>query len=161
MPYANLSVKLTDRQLAEIQEALTTIRVTLPFLIALTPEERKTILKLGDKSVAFADKALEAARAHPEILPAGFALAEFEKDAALVQQLSQLKSELSSLLEAVDDTLMAAGNETMTHSVTVYSYVKTAARRSPGLRPTLDGLAERWKRLATREKPKPTPSTTP
>lgn len=161
MPYANLSVTVPETDMTAILAALESLRAKLPFLVMLTPEERRTILKLGDKSVAFMEKALDAARKHPEALPAGFSLAEFEKDVKLVEQLTQIRAELTALLQGVDDTLMAAGSETMTHSVTVYSYLKTAARRTPGLRDVIEGLGERWKKLSAREKPKPTTPPSP
>jgi hypothetical protein len=161
MPYANLSVTVPVADMTLISTALETLRAKLPFLVMLTPEERKTILKLGDKSVAFMEKALDAARQHPEILPADFSLEEFEKDVKLVEQLTKIRTELVALLQGVDDTLMAAGSETMVHSVTVYSYCKTAARRSPGLRGTVEGMAERWKKLTGKEKPKTTTPPSP
>ncbi len=45
---------------------------------------------------------------------------------------------LNQLSEQVDDTLLAVGSEAMTSSLTVYDYVKTAAKKTPGLK----GIAE-------------------
>nr|WP_228041156.1 hypothetical protein [Nodosilinea sp. LEGE 07088] len=57
---------------------------------------------------------------------------------------------LEQLTETVDDTLLAVGSESMSGSLLVYDYVKTAARRSPGLKSVADQLGERFKALRRR-----------
>lgn len=52
--------------------AIATIKTKLPFLIDLSVEERKALLKLGDKSRAFVSKALEVATQNPDFLPRSF-----------------------------------------------------------------------------------------
>jgi hypothetical protein len=41
---------------------------------------------------------------------------------------------LQQLEEQVNDTAIALGSDAMTHSLTVYDYVKTAAKKTPGLK---------------------------
>jgi hypothetical protein len=60
---------------------------------------------------------------------------------------------LQQLTEKVDDTLMAVGNEAMTSSLSVYDYVKTAAKREPGLKGVADQLGERFKKVRRRAQP--------
>ncbi|MEP0905800.1 hypothetical protein NC969_09815 [Leptolyngbya subtilissima ST-M1] len=57
---------------------------------------------------------------------------------------------LEQLTETVDDTLLAVGSESMTGSLLVYDYVKTAARHSPGLKSVADQLGERFKAMGKR-----------
>jgi hypothetical protein len=47
-------------------DAIATIRQKLPFLVDLTTEDRRTMLKMGDKSRAFVSKALEVATQNPQ-----------------------------------------------------------------------------------------------
>jgi hypothetical protein len=54
----------------------------------------------------------------------------------------------------VDDTLMAVSSEAMTSSLTVYDYVKTAAKKTPGLKTLAEQLGERFKAIKTKS-PKP------
>nr|VFJ66475.1 MAG: hypothetical protein BECKDK2373B_GA0170837_11706 [Candidatus Kentron sp. DK] len=52
----------------------------LPFLVNLTPQERKNTFKAGPDSVSFVQNALTAAQDHPDILPASFSANEFKND---------------------------------------------------------------------------------
>jgi len=51
---------------AKINEATALLK---PFLLTLTAEERKVMLKKGDKSDSFVNKAFEYAKTNPEFLP--------------------------------------------------------------------------------------------
>lgn len=53
----------------EIKTKITEIGDKLPFLIDLKTDERKSILKYGDKSVAFVKKSYELATQNQGILP--------------------------------------------------------------------------------------------
>jgi hypothetical protein len=157
MSYQNISAQLTDTDLQEIQAALATIETKLPFLVHLTVEERRKLFKMGNKSLAFVSNSLTAAQANPDILPASFSLTEFSRDYQLATALTDVHFRLQQLVEKVDDTLMAVSSEAMTSSLTVYDYIKTAAKKTPGLKTIADQLSDRFK--ATRAKtPKETPA---
>lgn len=53
---------------------------------------------------------------------------------------------LQQLTEKVDDTLMAVSSEAMSSSLTVY-YVKTAAKKTPGLKAIAEPLGGRFKAM--------------
>lgn len=51
---------LSDLELSEINTALDTLyRILAPKTISLTPKQRRSLAKIGDKSLAFAEKAIE------------------------------------------------------------------------------------------------------
>jgi hypothetical protein len=145
MPYQNISAQLSETDIKEIKAALNTIEAKLPFLVHLTVEERRKLFKMGNKSLAFVSNSLTAAQSNPEILPASFDLNEFLSDYQLATDLTDLHLSLQQLTEKVDDTLMAVSSEAMTSGLTVYDYVKTAAKQTPGLRAIADQLGERFK----------------
>lgn len=70
MPYQNISAEASDADLQAVKTALETVRQKLPFLVTLTPAERRHLFKMGDKSLAFVQNSLQAARNNPGILPA-------------------------------------------------------------------------------------------
>jgi hypothetical protein len=156
MPYQNISATLTDKDIQEIKAALQTIQKKLPFLITLSTEERRKLYKMGDKSLAFVNNSLSAAQSNRDILPASFNLDEFVRDYQLATTLTDLLLKLEQLTEQVDDTLMAVGSEAMGSSLTVYDYVKTAAKKTPGLKTLAEQLGERFKAIKT----KPAKATT-
>lgn len=150
MPYQNISAKLTDADVQEIKEAIATIEAKLPFLVNLTAEERRKLFKMGNKSLTFVSNSLTAAQSNRDILPASFNVDEFARDYQLATTLTNIHLGLQQLAEKVDDTLMAVNSEAMSSSLTVYDYVKTAAKKTPGLKAIAEQLGERFKAMRTK-----------
>lgn len=150
MSYQNVSATLSAEDLQAIKAALQTVQQKLPFLITLSAEERRKLYKMGDKSLAFVNNSLTAAQSNGDILPASFDLAEFVRDYQLATSLTEILLGLQQLTEQVDDTLMAVGSEAMNSSLTVYDYVKTAAKTKPGLKTLAEHLGERFKAIKHR-----------
>ena len=63
MPYQNIDASLSESDLQEIREHLQAITTKLPFLVALTVDERRKLYKMGDKSLAFVTNSVNAAQA--------------------------------------------------------------------------------------------------
>lgn len=150
MPYQNISATLSASDLEAVKAALATIHAKLPFLITLSVEERRKLFKMGNKSLAFVNNSLTAAQANREILPNSFDLDEFVRDYQLIASLAEIHLGLQQLTEQVDDTLMAVSSEAMSSSLTVYDYVKTAAKKTPGLKTIADQLGERFKAIRSK-----------
>jgi hypothetical protein len=53
----------------------------------------------------------------------------------------------TQLSEQVDDTLMAVGSDAMSNSLTVYDYVKTASKKTPGLKAIAEQLGSLFKAI--------------
>jgi hypothetical protein len=156
MAYQDINVTLSEQDLQEIKQAITKIQQKLPFLVTLSATERRRLFKMGDKRLAFVQTSLNAAQSNPNILPASFDLSGFANDYQLATTLTEVEMLLSQLTEQVDDTLLAVGSEAMSSSLTVYDYVKTAAKKTPGLK----GIAEQMGNLFRAMKSKPAKSTT-
>lgn len=69
------------------------------------------------------------------------------RDYQLTSTLTEILFGLQQLTEKVDDTLMAVSSEAMSNSLMIYDYVKTAARKTPGLKTVSEQLGERFKAL--------------
>jgi hypothetical protein len=150
MPYQNITATLSDADIKDIKAVLQTIQNKLPFLVNLTTDERRSLVKMGDKSLAFVNNSLNAAQANRDILPASFDVEEFVQDYQLAVALTEVLTGLRQLEEQVDDTLLAVGSEAMSSSLTVYNYVKTAAKNTPGLKSLAEQLGERFKAIKGR-----------
>lgn len=147
MAYQNITASLSPADIQEIKAAFATIQAKMPFLVTLSVEERRKLFKMGDKSLAFVNTSLTAAQSNREILPASFDVDEFVRDYQLAATLTELLIGLRQLTEQVDDTLMAVGSEAMGSSLTVYDYVKTAAKKTPGLKTIAEQLGDRFKAI--------------
>jgi len=145
MPENRVSATLPPQDIEAIKAALATIREKLPFLLALTPEESKSLNRMGDKSRAFVAKAAEVAVQHPEILPGVFDLQEMQDDLALFEALYPIQMELSQLYAMVEDTTAVAGSEAFTAARMVYNYAK-ASDMEGALEPLLQDLGKRFRK---------------
>jgi hypothetical protein len=145
MSYQNVSYVMPQADIDAVKTAIATINSKMPFLISLTEEERKTLLKMGPKSVDFVQDSFTTTQNFPAIIPVSFNVAEYTKDATLLKILVDLQASIDSLADKVDDTLMAVGSEAMGASLDVYTYVQTSADKTPGLRSVADRLRARFK----------------
>ncbi|MCC5645687.1 hypothetical protein LC607_22635 [Nostoc sp. CHAB 5824] len=147
MSYQNIAAALSPQDIQEIKAALQKIQQKMPFLVTLSTEERRKLVKMGDKSLAFVNNSVTAAQSNREILPATFDVEELVRDYQLATVLTEVLISMQQLTEQVDDTLMAVGSEAMTSSLTVYDYVKTASKKTPGLKTVAEQLGERFKAI--------------
>ena len=132
--------------LADVQQHLDAIKQALaPYLISLTPDERKTMLRMADKTVAFVQKATEYAANNPAFVPSFVDLAELEQDAAGIAALTPLRQQFEQLALDADSTVMTAGSEAYANSLTIYSNIKFLAKnKQPGAQAAYDDLRVRF-----------------
>ncbi|MET0621695.1 MAG: hypothetical protein ABW250_01815 [Pyrinomonadaceae bacterium] len=145
MPVNRVSAQLGEAERQGVFAALQTLRQKLPFLVDLTPEERRALPRFGDKSRGFVEQALQVAEQNPDILPRTFDVEEMRKDVELFSALSSVQTAVSQLNELVDDTVMAVGSEAYAAALLVYQYTR-AAGKGTALDSALDGLSQRFAR---------------
>jgi len=146
-----VSATLTPDDLKTITTALATIREKLPFLIDLTPDERRKLPKMGDKSRAFVSQALIIAEQNEDILPRSFDVAEMRKDVTLFESLAQVSATVTQLQELIEDTYLEVGSEAYTAALVVYQYARTSGKGA-ALDKLLEGMAERFARKTQTKK---------
>ncbi|BAY79679.1 Methyl-accepting chemotaxis protein [Nostoc sp. DSM 114161] len=147
-----VSASLSPADKYAVMQAIATIREKLPFLIDLTPEDRRTMLKMGDKSRAFVSKALEVATQNPNFLPRSFDLEEMRRDLEIYEDLYPVLLSLTQLQELVDDTCIAAASEAYGAALAVYSYAK-ASGDVAGLDAVIDEMGRRFNRRSKKKQP--------
>lgn len=114
----NAALSKSDRD--KILDLIQQIRVLLPFLIDLSPDDRQTLVKMGDKSRAFVEGSLTLAEADDSFLPRSFDVAEMRRDKDLHDNLSPVFVQVLRLFEAVGDTMMLAGSDLIMNGFEVY-----------------------------------------
>lgn len=95
MPDNRISATLSQADQQAVLAAVNTIRTKLPFLVDLTSEERRTLLRMGDKSRGFVAQALTVAEQNEGILPRSFDVTEMRKDVDLLAALEPIMASLS------------------------------------------------------------------
>ena len=130
MPQQNLvSFGLPENDLAEIRTAISTLSTKLlPALKSLTAPERMEMAKMGDKTVAFVQKALEHCTANPELAPQFLDVTEFSGDVRAVETLRSIHAPLLQITDSLSDTMMLAGSDAYAAALIFYNSVRTAQR---------------------------------
>jgi hypothetical protein len=149
-----ISASLSASDRAEVLAAMTTLKEKLSFLLTLTPEERKSLPKMGDRNVPFVRKALEVATQNPDFLPRAFDLDEMRKDVELFEAMYPLVVAFTQLQEMLTDTYTTVGSEAYSAALQVYTYAKASGKEA-GLAPMVEELGQRFARKTKKEKPQP------
>ena len=144
-----ISATLSDADKQAVLSAIQTIRQKLPFLIDLTPEERHALPKMGDKSRAFVEQALNVAEQNEDILPRSFDVAEMRRDVELITALSPILAAIAQLQELLEDTFLEVGSEAYTAALLVYQYARSAGKGA-ALDSSLDALSQRFARKSAK-----------
>lgn len=154
MPENRVSAELSEADRKAVLDAIETIRTKLSFLIDLSPEQRRSLPKMGDRSRAFVAKALAIARHNSDFLPRSFSVEEFERDVALAEALLPIMVSLTRLQEQVTDTYTEVGSEAYSASLVVYQYGRNSGD-GQSLEDLLDDMGQRFARKS--HSPKTTP----
>jgi len=142
-----ISTELPSAVAADITEKLNAINTALAgiLLFNLTGQDRLELYKLGDKSIAFVEKALEYASNNPALVPSYLDLGEANKDLKLSKDLNNILKQVSTLQRAIEDTAMVAGSEAYDAALVFYASVKGASRVNvPGSQSVFEDLQKRY-----------------
>ncbi len=149
------SQNIPEEILATAQQKINEANAILaPFMINITPSERKKLLKMGDKSLAFVTKAIELAKQNPVLCPNYLNMENFEIDFSDATKLIVIKNSAKQLQEALEDTSLVAGSEAYQAALMFYSSVKEAASKNvPNAKAVYEELKIRFAHITKKEVP--------
>jgi hypothetical protein len=121
------------------------ISLLSPYVLPLTPEERHTLPKMGDKTLSFVEKAKDYAHQYPQLCPSYLNVTGFDIDMADATGLRTIHISAKQLSDNIDDTVMVAGSEAYQAALVFYSAVKAAAVQDiPGAKEVYRDLKSRF-----------------
>jgi hypothetical protein len=123
-----ISLSLTDQDLADFDAALATLRRLMAPMIALKPEDRRELNKMGPKSEAFCSQVLALLANNPGIVPPNLGLSEAVADQKALAQLRPRFALLHQLAEKADDTEMALGSDIITTAFEGYRLLSVSGQ---------------------------------
>ncbi|MDR0421445.1 MAG: hypothetical protein LBH72_00330 [Proteiniphilum sp.] len=127
---------------ADIKSALTRLA---PYRLALTPDERHKMLKMGDKTLSFVEKAQNYIHLYPSLCPSYLDIAGFDSDMSDAIGLRSIHIAARQLSDSIDDTMMAAGSDAYRTALVFYNAVKVAATQNvPGAKEIYADLKARF-----------------
>lgn len=136
---ANLNITAADT--SALRSALQSIRSTVgDRLVSLTPDQRRTLVKMGDHTRVFCQQAVSGLQANAASLPPAFDAAELSQDMADYVALEAFVAEYLALGEALDDTLKALASDVMTNSLAGVGVLKALNKLNPNLDTLLGSL---------------------
>jgi hypothetical protein len=140
------SISIPTNILAQVQDLLKQADVLLlPYVTSLTPAERRTMAKMGEKTLSFVEKAHEFALQNPNIVPPFLDMAAFDTDFADAHNLWTVLLASQQIHENLDDTTMVAGSEAYQAALIFYNSVKMASRQDiPGAKAVYEELKKRF-----------------
>ena len=153
-----VTAAIPPANLAKALDLLKQVRALLaPALHPLTPKERKTLYKLGDKSIGFMQKLTDYATNTPAFVPAFIDLAELKQDVGVAADLSPVEQYAAQLALDLNSTKMLAGSEGMDQSSPIYKNIKFLAEQNqPGAQAAYDDLRQQYPgRPAKKPAPQP------
>ena len=157
MPQNLISLNLTDADVTALHDAFEAIRTTLGSrAVSLTPEQRQSLVKMGDNTRTFCEKAVPALQANTSSMPADFDVAALGQDFADYQKLETLYGEYTEVGELLSDTLKALASDVMTNAILGVGLLKALNKLKPALDTLLQSLSN-----VRRRKPAPKKRATP
>lgn len=123
-----ITLNLSDSSFNEIDAALATLEQHFSGFLKLSPDERKSILKMGDKTEAFCRQTIMVAEQNTQNLPASLSLSEAQTDMKSLDQLRPRLHRLRELLGKGDDTEMALGSDIYAFSLDAYALLKVTGK---------------------------------
>jgi hypothetical protein len=154
-----ISLDITPAKKAAIVAAVAALKAELAGVtINLTKDERSTLPKIADKTLAFDEKCKAYMSARPELVPGFVDGAELAKDRKLIDELLPCLRELSPICEGLEDTVSLAYTDVYLADLSFYQNVKQAAKRgTPGTDTIYDDLKQRFPGRPKADVPPPSP----
>ena len=125
-------------------------------LINLNKDERQSLPKIADKTLAFDEKCKAYMTSRPELVPGFIDAAELAKDRKLIDDLLPCLRELAPICEGLEDTVSLAYTDVYVADLAFHANVKQAAKRGvPGTDTIYDDLKTRFPGRPKAEPPTP------
>lgn len=121
---ADLSAEAADN----IMKAITAIRASLPFLVPLTPEQRRRLQHASASGQGYLQDTITFVQQNPDAMPGNFNTPEFLKDGALLGAYAPIAAALARLNEDVNDTFIALQADLYAGFLDVYAFAKANNR---------------------------------
>jgi len=143
-----VSLAIPEEDMKKIDAAIETLHDKLmPHLKTLGPNDRRKMLKLGDKSVAFVQKSYDYGKQYKDLGPRFIQMDAFGTDIKASSTLQLMINRLEPLLVALEDSLTLSGSEAYQNALLFYQSIKGAAKaKDPNAKMILDHLSDQFKR---------------
>ncbi|MDO4229397.1 MAG: hypothetical protein Q4C98_06255 [Capnocytophaga sp.] len=125
----SISVQLPQEVITQLETKFREIKELLaPYTVSLTNDERMTLPKMSDKSIAFVGKVVDYTASSPKFIPPMMEVEELKKDFEAHKALSPILAMAQQLVDILKDSQIVTGSEAYTQSLLYYASVKMAVK---------------------------------
>jgi hypothetical protein len=140
-----VSVVITPDQKAAILAKIADLKAAMSFLVGLTDDQRRKMLKMGDKTVGFEQKCASYMASRPDLVPGFVDMVKLGQDRAAWADIGDIMRALLDVYQRVDDTEMVLAHQLYLPDLSFYQSVQLAANRNvPGAQAIYDDLKSRF-----------------
>jgi hypothetical protein len=144
----NTLTAATMEALQLIEQAMV---VLAPYVVIITPEDRRSTLKPGESFPAAGKALCRASREYPTLRAvASFEPEAVEEDLENVEALAPLAEKVLELAQRLSDSKLVWLSEAYGPCLSLYSLAKTLARQNGALRTVISPLAQIFSSLRAR-----------
>ncbi|MES2660583.1 MAG: hypothetical protein V4689_18300 [Verrucomicrobiota bacterium] len=137
-----ISAEITDAVKTQVLTKFQEIKDLLPFLINLSPEEKRGIVTISTERGAMDEAFTSEMGAHPDLVPAYVDATELARDRELRGDLLEILQRSREICDALEDTAHVAGSDVLLGYLSFYNNVQQAAKRGVnGAKTLLDNLS--------------------
>jgi hypothetical protein len=138
LEYDRVSYTFSQEEMDAIRQAMESIREKInPALVRLSPQLRRRLLPIGDKTHPFVEQCLDYSKKFPHLVSPHLDVAEFQNDWDLTIQAKVLLRELETIKTNVTDIFLGAGADAYAHARNFYGGTKNAANHNVKDAPTI------------------------
>lgn len=125
---ATVSLSFTDAQLTAIDAALNELETQFSGLVGMTIDQRKSLMKVGNKSEAFCCQTMCLLGQNPQRVPLSLPVAEVQQTFDALDEMRPRMQRLQRLSERISDTDMGAGAGILQKALQGYAVLKVSGR---------------------------------
>lgn len=154
--YNLVSGVIPPELLKEITDSVARWRAAMPFLVAFSSDERREAVHPGDQGLSASVAMADTAGAYPSHFPASIGdPGELRRDAKLAADIASIAAPIASLLQALQDTEIAARSDAYRTGLRLYGVAKLLTPHVPGLEEAIAPLRDRLDRVVRRPTSQP------
>ena len=153
-----VSIVFTPDEKTALDDLVTRLEAAMVGKTAsLSVDQRQQLMKMGDKSEAFARQAIIALDKNRQVVPPSLGLDDAMADLAALEVIRPVLQRLNQIAERLRDTEMALGSDLMSAAVEGYSLLKVTGKQQglDGLRKELGSRFARTTRKAAAPESEP------
>jgi len=137
-----ISLKIDETKREGINNKITGLKKELsPMLVALSPNQKRDLPKIGEHLMNFVEEAVYAAEQNLSVVPPYLNLEEVRVDMNAWKYLHSVSKELEQLLSLLNDTATLSGSEAYSSMLSFYNFIKQASKDGvPGAKPIYERL---------------------